>query len=192
QSSPVSFVPPGIRPPSLSSVKSHVMAVLNLKDAGLAALKDINHLSGRKPDERQRPHRPTVQPRQPQQSATEGVQGLVKKRATSLHLPHSGGSRIHGHGLFTSKNLDSTYYAGMPVEGSFHVYNSTDQLFGAVKSDGVLRYAIGDTDTLLRKLCAPHEAVREGAVLYLRPDPSNFWFYANFSANTDVEANILP
>ena len=102
------------------------------------------------------------------------------------------GSRIHGHGLFTSKNLDSTYYAGMPVEGSFHVYNSTDQLFGAVKSDGVLRYAIGDTDTLLRKLCAPHEAVREGAVLYLRPDPSNFWFYANFSANTDVEANILP
>ena len=95
QSSPVSFVPPGIRPPSLSSVKSHVMAVLNLKDAGLAALKDINHLSGRKPDERQRPHRPTVQPRQPQQSATEGVQGLVKKRATSLHLPHSGVSTSH-------------------------------------------------------------------------------------------------
>ena len=100
------------------------------------------------------------------------------------------GSRIHGHGLFTSKNLDSTY-AGMPVEGSFHIYNSTDQLLGAVKSDGVPRYAIGDTDTL-RKLCAPHEAVREGAVLCLRPDPSNPWFYANSSANTDVEANILP
>ena len=79
----------------------------------------------------------------------------------------------------------------MPVEGSFHICNSTDKLLGAVKSDGVLRYAIGDTDTL-RKLCAPHEAVREGAVLCLSPDPSNSWFYANSSANTDVEANILP
>ena len=59
-------------------------------------------------------------------------------------------SRFHIHGIFASKNLDSTY-AGMPVEGSFHIYNST--LLGAVKGDGVLRYAIGDTDTL-RKLCA--------------------------------------
>ena len=100
------------------------------------------------------------------------------------------GSRIHGHGLFTSKNLDSTY-AGMPVEGSFHIYNSTDHLLGAVKRDGVTKYAIGDTDTL-RKLCGPHEAGREGAVLCLRPDPSNPWFYVNSSANTDVEANILP
>ena len=100
------------------------------------------------------------------------------------------GSRIHDRGLFTSKNLDSTY-AGMPVEGSFHIYNSTDQLLGAVKRDGVPRYAIGDTD-MLRKLCAPHEAVREEAVLCLRPDPSNPWFYVNSSANTDVEANILP
>ena len=99
------------------------------------------------------------------------------------------GSRIHGHGL-TSKNRDSTY-AGMPVEGSFHIYNSTDHLFGAVKRDGVPRYAIGDTDTL-QKLCAPHEAVREGAVLCLRPDPSNPWFYVNSSDNTDAEANILP
>ena len=98
------------------------------------------------------------------------------------------GSRFHVHGLLASKNLDSTY-AGMPVEGSFHIYNST--LLGAVESDGVLRYAIGDTDTL-RKLCAPHEAVRDGAVLCLRPDPSNSWFYVNSSANTDVEANILP
>ena len=79
----------------------------------------------------------------------------------------------------------------MPVEGYFHIYNSTDQLLGEVKSDGVLRYAIGDTDTL-RKFCAPQEAVREGAVLCLRPDPSNSWFYANSSANTDVEASILP
>ena len=55
----------------------------------------------------------------------------------------------------------------------------------------MLRYAIGDTDTL-QKLCAPHEAVRDGAVLRLRPDPSNSWFYVNSSANTDVEANILP
>ena len=60
-----------------------------------------------------------------------------------------------------------------------------------MKSDGVLRYAIGDTD-MLRKLCAPHEAVREEAVLCLRPDPSNSWFYANSSANTGVEVNILP
>ena len=52
ESFPVPFVQAGIRPPSLSSVKSHVLAVLNLKDAGLAALKDITHLSGRKPDDR--------------------------------------------------------------------------------------------------------------------------------------------
>ena len=51
QSSPVSLVQAGIRTPSLSSVKSHIMAVLNLKDAGLAALKDITHPSGRKPDD---------------------------------------------------------------------------------------------------------------------------------------------
>ena len=66
-----------------------------------------------------------------------------------------------------------------------------DQLLGAVKRDGVPRYAIGDTDTL-RKLCAPHEVVREGAVLCPRPGSSNPWFYANSSSNTDVEANILP
>jgi len=74
------------------------------------------------------------------------------------------GSGIHGHGIFTRENLDSTY-AGIPVEGSFHIYNSTDQLLGVVKNDGVPRYAIGDTDTL-RKLCSPQGgAVRERAVL---------------------------
>ena len=78
------------------------------------------------------------------------------------------------------------------MERYFHIDNSTDQLLEAVKSDGVPRYTVGDTDTL-RKFCALHEAMREGAMLCLASDPSNSWFYVNKSAlNTDVEKNILP
>ncbi|CAM9358284.1 unnamed protein product [Ascophyllum nodosum] len=97
---------------------------------------------------------------------------------------------MQGHGLYASRNLDSTY-AGIPAEGSFHIYSSTDQLLGAVKKEGVPRYTTGDTDTL-HELCAPRETVREGGVLCLRPNLSNPWFYANSSANTDVEANLMP
>ena len=84
---------------------------------------------------------------------------------------------MHGHGLFTSKDVDSSY-AGMLMEGYFYIDLIMDQLLQAVKSDGVPWYAVGDTDTL-RKLCTPNKAMREGAVLCLRPDQSSPWFYIN-------------
>ena len=78
----------------------------------------------------------------------------------------------------------------MPVEGSFHLYDYWEQCLAAVEGDGVPRYAVCGTETL-RKLCAPHESVRDGAQLYLKPDPVSPWFYVNSSAlPKSAEQNI--
>ena len=63
-------------------------------------------------------------------------------------------------------------------------------------ADGVPRYGVCNSDTL-RKICAPHESVRDGAGLYLRPDPCNPWYYMNSTAGaTDgaptAEQNVSP
>ena len=75
------------------------------------------------------------------------------------------------------------------MEGTFHVYDSYDQCVSAVHKDGVPRYALMNTDGL-RDLCSPHESVRQGAGLYIRPHPLSPWYYANSSfIPEDAERN---
>ena len=61
------------------------------------------------------------------------------------------------------------------------MFNSIEDVLAVVLADGVPRYGVCNSDTL-RKICAPHESVRDGAGLYLRPDPCNPWYYMNSTA----------
>lgn len=63
------------------------------------------------------------------------------------------------------------------------MFDNMDQVMKALKSDGVPRYAVFITDEL-RKLCAANESMREGESLWLKPDPTSPWFYANSSCGS--------
>lgn len=86
-------------------------------------------------------------------------------------------------------------YVGLPLEGTFHVYDSLDHVLLAVEQDGVPRYLVCDADQL-RKICAEHESIRAESCLYIKPDPRSPWYYMNstYSASDprNVDANVKP
>lgn len=88
-------------------------------------------------------------------------------------------SVIHGKGLFAVKDFDDSC-AALPVEGALLVCDSLEGILNVVIGDGVPRYLLGHTDTL-RKACAGHESVRDGAAPTLKPHPTSPWFYMNSS-----------
>ena len=69
-------------------------------------------------------------------------------------------------------------YVGIPMEGTFLVYDCISDALESAASDGVPRYGICVTDQL-RKICVSTEGVRSTAALYLMPDPCSPWFYLN-------------
>lgn len=66
---------------------------------------------------------------------------------------------MHGYGVFSSDDLGDEF-TGMPLEGSFHVYDSIEGVLEDVARDKLPRCAIGLTETLWAA-CVPHELVRE-------------------------------
>lgn len=85
--------------------------------------------------------------------------------------------------MFAAKDFTDAC-AGLPIEGSFIVYDTREQLLNAVTEGGVPRYVMCGSDSL-RKMCAGHELVRDGATLTLKPDRSCPWYYRNSSFVAD-------
>lgn len=75
------------------------------------------------------------------------------------------------------------YFTGMPLEGLFHVYDNIERAVEDVARDGGPIYTISLTETLWAA-CAARELVREGARLYLKPDPNSPWSNINSTYDT--------
>ena len=87
-------------------------------------------------------------------------------------------------------------YVGIPMEGTFLVYDCISDALESAASDGVPRYGICVTDQL-RKICVSSEGVRDTAALYLMPDPCSPWFYLNTVSSVggvrhEEDFNVLP
>ena len=91
-------------------------------------------------------------------------------------------SAVHGYGVFAGKDL-SPEFPGIPVEGSFHVFDSFAQVCDEAEANGVPIFPVGDEECL-RKLCDKHESVRHGALLCLKPSACNPWYYSNSSCKS--------
>ena len=104
-------------------------------------------------------------------------------------------SPLHGYGVFVSEDLAADYL-GVPLEGTFHVFDCIGDALDSVGIDGVPRYGVCVADHL-RRICAPNEGVRDTAGLYLMPDPCSPWYYLNTasavgSSRHEEELNVLP
>ena len=102
---------------------------------------------------------------------------------------------LHGYGVFATEDLAEDY-VGIPMEGTFHVYDCISDALASSASDGVPRYGFCVTDQL-RKICVSTEGVRGTAALYLMPDPCSPWFYLNTESSVggvrhEVGFNVLP
>ena len=104
-------------------------------------------------------------------------------------------SPLHGYGVFATEDLAEDY-VGIPMEGTFLVYDCISDALESAASDGVPRYGFCVTDQL-RKICVSSEGVRDTAALYLMPDPCSPWFYLNTVSSVggvrhEEDFNVLP
>ena len=95
-------------------------------------------------------------------------------------------SSVHGRGLFASKDFSTVDdFIPVPLEGSFEVYDSSDDCLEVAKKTGVPRFRVCDN---VSPLLSKSEVARPTSTPYLVPDRTCPLFCMNSSGgNVDVE-----
>lgn len=79
-------------------------------------------------------------------------------------------SALHGVGVFASQDLRMAEAPGIPLIGQFGVFDNVDRVSTAMAGDGIPRNSVC-ADDQFKKILKSYETCRDGAALYLKPDP---------------------